>query len=480
MVNENVAEFDKTEFDDVFFPSGKLSYVTRLIHEIERLMLDSTLYNNDNYSTLKNKEVELDFRYEIVNNACLEYEMLGEEQKCKMEKWKYEKLQPYHKIKINLKDFFERLKNLEKQARSLEEKVSQHDSISQISFKSSSSISFKLAKEKAKIQAEKIFQKRQEDLESKRKELEKMQKELENERKSKYISYLENNLADMGEIERVCVANMEENQISNTGNTYRNKNYIDETNVHHSTKNDVFTSQNDEGNMKTLIKLFESMNAPKCEPIVFDGKDPSKYNNFKLSFDATIASVTTDENKLYFSLLKYTSDYANQIVQNYINSQSRYESAVKALDKDFGNEYVVASQIFKRLDEMPNIRNENARDLKDLALFLRSCFNSNNKVLQNYLSSNSELIKIVRKLPYKLQEKFRHRAHDIMDNNYLCDALPNFQDLLLFIERESSILSTPIYGELFITWKQESNPINKETKGKMKMIKVSLEIMIEI
>src|SRR5215469_2677278 len=171
------------------------------------------------------------------------------------------------------------------------------------------------------MQAEKIFQKRQEDLEAKRKELEKMQRELENERKSKYISYLENNLADMGEIERVCVANMEENQISNTGNTYRNKNYIDETNVHHSTKNYVFTSQNDEGNMKTLIKLFESMNAPKCEPIVFDGKDPSKYNNFKLSFEATIAS--DDENKLYFSLLKYTIDYANQIVQNYISSQSR-------------------------------------------------------------------------------------------------------------------------------------------------------------
>jgi len=169
MVNENVAEFDKTEFDDVVFPSGKLSYVTRLIHEIEGLMLDSTLYNNDNYSTLKNKEVELDFRYEIVNNACLEYEMLGEEQKCKMEKWKNEKLRPYHKIKINVKDFFERSKNLEKQARSLEEKVSQHDSVSQISFKSSSSISFKLAKEKAKIQAEKIFQKRQEDLEAKKK-----------------------------------------------------------------------------------------------------------------------------------------------------------------------------------------------------------------------------------------------------------------------------------------------------------------------
>src|SRR5215469_14808236 len=321
------------------------------------------------------------------------------------------------------------------------------------------------------MQAEKIFQKRQEDLEAKRKELEKMQRELENERKSKYISYLENNLADMGEIVRVCIANIEEDQISNTRNTYRNKNHIDETNVHHSTKNDVLTSQNDEGNMKTLIKLFESINAPKYEPIVFDGKDPSKYNNFKLSFDATIASVTTDENKLYFSLLKYTTDYANQIVQNYINSQSRYERALKALDKEFGNEYVVASQIFKRLDEMPNIRNENARDLKDLALFLRSCFNSNNKVLQNYLSSNSELIKIVRKLPYKLQEKFRHRAHDIMDNNYLCDALPNFQDLLLFIERECSILCTPIYGELFTNRKQESNPINKETKSKTFFLK---------
>ena len=86
MVNENVAEFDKTEFDDVVFPSCKLCYVTRLIHEIEGLMLDSTLYNNDNYSTLKNKEVELDFRYEILNNACLEYETLGEEQKCKMQK----------------------------------------------------------------------------------------------------------------------------------------------------------------------------------------------------------------------------------------------------------------------------------------------------------------------------------------------------------------------------------------------------------
>ena len=95
----------------------------------------------------------------------------------------------------------------------------------------------------------------------------------------------------MGEIERTCIANIEENQISNTGNTYRNKNHIDETNVHHSIKND-------EGTMKTLIKLFESMNAPKCEPLVFDGKDPSKYNNFKLSFEATIASVTSDENKL--------------------------------------------------------------------------------------------------------------------------------------------------------------------------------------
>ena len=72
MENKNAVEFDKSETDDVVFPSGKLSYVIRIIHDIEGLMLDNTLYDNDNYSNLRNKEVELDFRYEILYNACLE------------------------------------------------------------------------------------------------------------------------------------------------------------------------------------------------------------------------------------------------------------------------------------------------------------------------------------------------------------------------------------------------------------------------
>ena len=55
MDKEKVVEFEKSETDDVVFPSGKLSYVSRIIHEIEGLMLDSTLYGTDSNSNLGNK-----------------------------------------------------------------------------------------------------------------------------------------------------------------------------------------------------------------------------------------------------------------------------------------------------------------------------------------------------------------------------------------------------------------------------------------
>lgn len=52
---------------------------------------------------------------------------------------------------------------------------------------------------------------------------------------------------------------------------------------------------------------------------------------------------------------------------------------------------------------------------------------------------------ILAKLPYKLRERCRSKAHDIMENTG-CRA--GFSDMVEFIERYVKILSDPFFGDL--------------------------------
>ena len=77
---------------------------------------------------------------------------------------------------------------------------------------------------------------------------------------------------------------------------------------------------------------------------------------------------------------------------------------------------------------------------------LRGCCNAMQD-LQNMeelnLPSNIKLI--MSKLPYKLREKWRSTACDILERSHL---RAQFSDLVTFMEKQAKILQDPLYGDI--------------------------------
>ena len=104
------------------------------------------------------------------------------------------------------------------------------------------------------------------------------------------------------------------------------------------------------------------------------------------------------------------------------------------LQEHFGNEFKIAAAYIGKALAWPTItKAEDIKALQAYALFLRGCANVMEELqYMQELDLPSNMKMVVFKLPYKLREQWRKKAHNIME------ALNNrahFIDLVKFIER---------------------------------------------
>lgn len=94
----------------------------------------------------------------------------------------------------------------------------------------------------------------------------------------------------------------------------------------------------------------------------------------------------------------------------------------------------------------PPIKTEDVKALQDCSLFPRSCSNAMEGVeYLHELDLPTNMLTIIRKLPYKFRDKWRTVACELQERR---KQRATFSDIADFIERQVKILTDPVFGNI--------------------------------
>lgn len=145
---------------------------------------------------------------------------------------------------------------------------------------------------------------------------------------------------------------------------------------------------------------------------------------------------------MYF-LEQFTRGQPRELVRScqHMAPEHGYAVAKNLLQEHFGNPYKIATAYMDKALAWQTIKSEDMKALQAYSLFLRGCCNVMEELeYMQELDMPVNIRAMVSKLPYKMREQWRTKAHDIMETtNYRAC----FGDLVTFIERRVSILSDP-------------------------------------
>ena len=217
---------------------------------------------------------------------------------------------------------------------------------------------------------------------------------------------------------------------------------------------DIMRKQNE---ISTLLMQQQCLSAlPKREIPIFDG-NPLKYHSFIKAFENGVERNTSNNcDRLYF-LEQYTKGHAKGLVRScqHIESSRGYVKAKALLKEHYGNEQKVAAAYMERALSWPTIKTEDVKALQEYGLFLRGCCNALEDV--QYLSdldTPTNMVEIIKKLPYKLRDRWRCDACDLQERY---NRRARFVDIANFVEKQVKILTDPVFGNIqdtVITTKQ--------------------------
>lgn len=195
-----------------------------------------------------------------------------------------------------------------------------------------------------------------------------------------------------------------------------------------------------------LVKQQQLASLPARDIPLFDG-DPLQYISFMRAFEQGVEEKASQNDCLYY-LEQFTRGQPRELVRSCLHMMPDlgYATAKHLLQEHFGNKYKVATAYIEKALSWAPIRNEDVSALKAYSLFLRGCCNVMVELdYMQELDMPSNIRAVVTKLPFKLRERWRSVAHDILEatgNRAL------FNDLVKVIERHVSVLSDPLYGNI--------------------------------
>lgn len=224
-------------------------------------------------------------------------------------------------------------------------------------------------------------------------------------------------------------------------NTQVNEEYVENN-------NEVLGIMKKQNEISTLLIQQQCLPAlPKREIPVFDG-DPLLYHTFIKAFENGVERNTyNNSDRLYF-MEQHTKGHARELIRScqHINPDNGYMRAKGLLKEHFGNEQKVAAAYMDKALSWANIRSEDVRALQDYSLFLRGCCNATEDVQYLHdLDMPSNMLNVIRKLPYKLRDKWRSRACDQQERK---ERRAKFSDIVDFTEKQIKVLTDPVFGSI--------------------------------
>ncbi|XP_034086675.1 uncharacterized protein LOC117555808 [Gymnodraco acuticeps] len=186
---------------------------------------------------------------------------------------------------------------------------------------------------------------------------------------------------------------------------------------------------------------------PTMEIKVFDG-DPLEYQSFMRAFEHLIEDKTASSHDRLYFLDQYTSGQPKDLVRSclHMDTQRGYTEAKKLLKEHFGDEIKVTSAYLEKAMNWTSIRPDDGKALQAYAMYLRGCCNAMQDLkYMDELDIPSNLRSIISKLPYKLREKWRTVAYEILQRT---KERARFRDLVELMEKQAKILLDPLFGDI--------------------------------
>lgn len=123
-----------------------------------------------------------------------------------------------------------------------------------------------------------------------------------------------------------------------------------------------------------------------------------------------------------------------------------YAKAKSLLQENFGNSLKIAAAYIERVSKWPPFKSDDVKALQEYGFLLRQCCNAIGDVESLHeLDVSANMQAVIKKLPYKLRDKWR---------NVVCDLQERFQrkvvfsNVVEFVEKQVKIASDPLFGDI--------------------------------
>eukprot|EP00057_Strongylocentrotus_purpuratus_P035583 XP_800072.1 PREDICTED: uncharacterized protein LOC580084 [Strongylocentrotus purpuratus] len=228
-----------------------------------------------------------------------------------------------------------------------------------------------------------------------------------------------------------------------------------------ASENQILTSQDDKitGKMDSDIlhhlqqgqrqhqQLLEAITISSTNIMSFDG-NPLNFFEFIRSFDSVIGNSSLDNNAKLLKLYHLCTGAAKDIIQCCLmmHQDDGYFHARTLLMDRFGSDHKISDAWIRKVTEGPVIQS-NPKHLRDFADQLKTCAETLMALgMLHEMSSRSELVKVIERLPFHLKSRWLRFVKTIRDSG----RQPNIQHAVEFITGAADELNDPVFGALLM------------------------------
>ena len=193
------------------------------------------------------------------------------------------------------------------------------------------------------------------------------------------------------------------------------------------------------------IKLMKRMHLPSLNLTCFTG-DTASYKPFLHAFEANIANNLDCEAEKLLYLLRFTEGKPHDIVQTCVHlpEELGYTQAVELLNRRYDSQVQTVTSLVDKMLSLPVLRPDDGDGLDDYGIFLRGCLNALESLPHGLGYVDARVMcRLLEKMPYYMVERWRRVADGIEQDE---KRLPDFRDLVTYVEREARITRNPCYG----------------------------------
>ena len=160
----------------------------------------------------------------------------------------------------------------------------------------------------------------------------------------------------------------------------------------------------------------------------------------------SIGDLPIVESKKLSRLMRYLDGKAKEAVEDYEGmGDGALQEALNVIETRFGQPYMIVDASIGSLVKGPSIYSGDGKGLQKLADKCQSVYQTLKAMKCLGEVNTDHMRRLVARLPYHLQAKWRDRASSILKSR---SKLPSFYDLVEFLQERASSENNPVFGNL--------------------------------